>query len=62
MSIIAGYNESRKVKNIVFENLVINGQLISDDMKEKPGWYKTADMANIAVGDHVEGVVFRRIK
>jgi hypothetical protein len=59
MSIIAGYNESRKVKDIVFENLVINGQLISDDMKDKPEWYKTADMANIAVGDHVEGVVFR---
>ena len=60
MSIIAGYNEDRKVKNIVFENLIINGQLISDDMKEKPGWYKTADMANIAVGDHVEGIVFRK--
>jgi polygalacturonase len=59
MSIISGYNESRKVKNIVFENLVINGQLITDDMKEKPGWYRTADMANIAVGDHVEGVEFR---
>jgi hypothetical protein len=59
MSIIAGYNESRKVKHIVFENLVINGQLIADDMKEKPAWYKTADLANIAVGDHVEGVVFR---
>jgi polygalacturonase len=60
MSIIAGYNEERKVKNIVFENLVINGQLISDDMKEKPAWYKTTDMANIAVGEHVEGIVFRK--
>lgn len=60
MSIIAGYNEERKVKNIVFENLIINGQLISDDMKEKPAWYKTTDMANIAVGDHVEGIVFRK--
>ncbi len=48
MSIIAGYNEQRKVKNIVFENLVINGRLIADDMKEKPGWYKTSDMANIS--------------
>jgi hypothetical protein len=60
MSIIAGYNEERKIKNIVFENLIINGQLISDDMKEKPGWYKTTDMANIAVGEHVEGIVFRK--
>jgi hypothetical protein len=62
MSIIAGYNESRKVQHIVFENLVINGQLISDDMKDKPSWYKTADMANIAVGEHVEDVVFRSSK
>jgi hypothetical protein len=60
MSIISGYNEERKVKNVVFENLVINGQLISDDMKDKPGWYKTTDMANIAVGEHVEGIVFRK--
>lgn len=59
MSIISGYNENRKVKNIVFENLVINGQLIFDEMKDKPSWYRTADMANIAVGDHVEGVVFK---
>jgi hypothetical protein len=60
MSIIAGYDDERKVKNIVFENLVINGQLISDDMEEKPGWYKTSDMAKIAVGEHVEGLVFRK--
>lgn len=60
MSIISGYNETRKVKNIVFENLMINGMLITDDMKEKPGWYRTADMARIAVGEHVEGVVFRK--
>jgi hypothetical protein len=60
MSIIAGYNEERKVKNIVFENLVINGRLISDEMEDKPVWYKTSDMANFAIGDHVEGVVFRK--
>jgi hypothetical protein len=59
MSIIAGYDEQRKVKNIVFENLVINGQLISDDMKGKPKWYKTSDMARVFAGEHVEGVVFR---
>ncbi|THU39367.1 endo-polygalacturonase [Niastella caeni] len=59
MSIIGGYNEERKVKNIMFENLVINGRLITDDMKGKPTWYKTSDMANVFVGEHVEGVVFR---
>jgi hypothetical protein len=58
-SIISGYDEQRKVKNIVFEDLVINGVVISDDMK-KPGWYTAADMAGIAVDEHVDGLVFRR--
>lgn len=59
-SVINGYNESRKVKNIVFDNLVINGVAISDNMKGKPAWYKTGDMAGIYVGNHVEGVLFRK--
>lgn len=60
LSIIAGYNSERKVKNITFENLRINGQLIYDTMPEKPGWYKTSDMCRFSVGEHVEGVVFRK--
>jgi hypothetical protein len=60
MSLIAGYNESRPVKNIVFENLVINGVLITDDMSGKPKWYKTSDMARIMVGEHVKGVAFKK--
>ena len=58
MSIIAGYDQSRMVKNIRFENLTVNGRIIADDMKEKPAWYKTADMSNIYVNDHVEGLTF----
>lgn len=60
LSIIAGYNDERKVKNVVFENLVINGQLITDDMPGKPAWFKTSDMARIFVGEHVEGIAFRK--
>lgn len=60
MGIITGYNEQRKVKNISFENFTVNGTLISDDMPGKPGWYKTADMANIFVGEHVENLTFRK--
>ncbi|AXY73609.1 endo-polygalacturonase [Paraflavitalea soli] len=60
VSIIAGYDENRKVKNIIFENLRINGRLITDDMPGKPKWYNTGDMARIFIGEHVEGVVFRR--
>ncbi|MFQ7114574.1 endo-polygalacturonase [Hallella bergensis] len=59
MSIITGYNEERKVKNVRFEKLVINGLHIADDMKMKPTWYKTSDFANMFVGEHVENVEFK---
>ena len=58
LSIIAGYNEARKVKGVKFVNLRLNGRLISDDMPEKPKWYKTSDFANMFVGEHVEDVTF----
>ncbi len=58
MGIICGYDDTRKVKNIRFENFTMNGKIISDDMKEKPAWYKTTDMANIYVNDHVENLTF----
>ncbi len=57
-SIIAGYDDARAIKNVVFENLVINGTLISDDMA-KPAWFKTSDLARFFVGEHVEGLQFR---
>jgi hypothetical protein len=60
LSIIAGYDRERKVKNIRFENLRVNGQLISDDMPGKPAWYKTTDMVRFFVGEHVENVTFTR--
>ena len=60
MGIIAGYDSNRKVKNIHFENFSINGKVISDDMAGKPKWYKTADMANIYLNDHVENVIFTK--
>ena len=58
MSVIAGYDERHLVKNIVFENLTINGQVITDTMPGKPGFYKTGDMANIFIGEHTEGIKF----
>ncbi|KAF5724599.1 tat pathway signal sequence domain-containing protein [Fusarium mundagurra] len=42
MSIFVGYDEDRAISNVTFENLVINGKVISDSM-QKPGWYLTAD-------------------
>jgi hypothetical protein len=57
-AIISGYNEDRKIQDIVFENLTLNGKVISDGMPDKPGFYKTTDMANIFEGEHVEGLRF----
>lgn len=59
ISIIAGYDDSRTVNNITFENLMINGKHIYDDMPGKPKWYKTGDFARIFIGEHVNNVIFR---
>lgn len=58
LSIIAGYDEDRKVKGVKFVNLNINGKVIYDDMPEKPKWYRTSDFANMFIGEHVEDVTF----
>ena len=60
LSIINGYNEDRKVKNITFEGLKINGKAIYDTMPGKPGWYSTSDFVPIFVGNHVENVKFNK--
>lgn len=59
LSLIIGYNETRKVKGVTFDNLVINGVHIHDKMEGKPGWYKTADMLPMFIGEHVENVIFK---
>ena len=60
LSIINGYNEDRKVKNITFEGLKINGKAIYDTMPGKPGWYSTCDFVPIFVGNHVENIKFNK--
>ncbi len=59
LSLMIGYDESRKIKGVTFDNLVINGVHVYDDMPEKPKWYKTGDFARIFIGEHVEDVVFK---
>ena len=60
MAINAGDNNL--VRNVRFENLRVNGELITDDMPGKPAWYHTGDMARIYVGPHVEDIVFTQTK
>lgn len=59
LSVICGYNEQRAIRNVVFENLRINGKLIWDQMLGKPGYFATSDVAGFYVGEHVEGLKFR---
>jgi len=58
LSVITGYDETRGIKNITFDNLIINGKVIADNMPGKPTWYKTGDLANILIGEHVEEIKF----
>ena len=58
MSVIAGYDENHKVRNVRFEGLKINGRVISDDMPGKPAWYATADFVPMYVGSHAEDIQF----
>ena len=58
ISTIIGYDETRRISGIHFENLYINGEKIHDKMPGKPGWYKISDMARIFVGEHVDNVTF----
>ena len=60
LSIINGYNDERKVKNITFEGIKVNGRLLHDKMEGKPTWYSTADYIPMYVGNHVENVVFSK--
>lgn len=59
LSLMVGYDESRKIKGVTFENLVINGEHIYDEMPGKPKWYKTSDFARLFIGEHVEDVIFK---
>lgn len=59
MSLLIGYSPERKVSNVTFDGLKINGRHIYDGMPAKPRWYMTTDMVPCYVGPNVENVVFR---
>lgn len=56
-SLLLGYDAEHAVKNVTFENLVINGQAIADSMK-KPGWYYTTDVMQWFANEHVINLKF----
>jgi len=60
LSIISAFDEQHPITDIHFENFRINGKLISDDMPDKPKWYKTSDMCNMYIGENVYHVTFSK--
>lgn len=59
ISLIEGYSSERMVRNILFDHLVVDGKHIHDNMPGKPGWYKTADMGRILIGNYTENIQFK---
>ena len=60
LSVIAGYDVQRRVRNITFEGMKINGRIIYDDMKSKPAWHAASDYIPMFVGSHVDHLIFNK--
>ncbi|KPI08189.1 glycoside hydrolase family 28 [Actinobacteria bacterium OK074] len=56
-SLFLGYDAEHAVKNVTFENLVVNGVVIADSMR-KPTWYYTTDTVQWYANEHVLGMRF----
>ncbi|MFE5814588.1 glycosyl hydrolase family 28 protein [Streptomyces sp. NPDC056479] len=55
--LLLGYDAKHPIKDVTFENLVINGKVIADSMK-KPGWYLTTDTIPMHANEHVLNLKF----
>ncbi|QIY74211.1 glycosyl hydrolase family 28 protein [Streptomyces sp. RLB1-33] len=56
-SLFLGYDADHAIKDVTFENLVINGTVIADSMK-KPKWYATTDSVQWYYNEHVLNLTF----
>ncbi|MET9385140.1 glycosyl hydrolase family 28 protein [Streptomyces sp. NPDC002928] len=56
-SLFLGYDADHAIKNVTFENLVINGTVVADSMK-KPTWYYTTDSVQWYYNEHVLNLRF----
>ena len=55
--IMLGYDADHPIKDVTFENLVVNGTVIADSMR-KPGWYLTTDNIPMHANEHVLNLKF----
>ncbi|MFF7066875.1 glycosyl hydrolase family 28 protein [Streptomyces pseudovenezuelae] len=56
-SLFLGYDAKHAIKDVTFENLVINGLVVADSMK-KPSWYYTTDTIQWFSNEHVTNLKF----
>lgn len=56
-SLFLGYDADHAIKNVTFENLVVNGVVIADTMR-KPRWYYTTDTVQWHANEHVVNMKF----
>ncbi|KAF4459574.1 tat pathway signal sequence domain [Fusarium albosuccineum] len=54
---ILGYDRTRKVENISFENLKVGNEYIHENM-EKPRWYMVADFVPMFINEHTSNIRF----
>lgn len=57
-SVFSGYDEQRKISNVTFYNLKINGKVIKESM-QKPGWFEIQDFVPLHVNEHVQNLTFK---
>ncbi|KAH8742828.1 pectin lyase fold/virulence factor [Diaporthe sp. PMI_573] len=55
---ILGYNSTRNVQNITFENLKVGGELVHEDM-DKPRWFMVSDYVPMFANEHALNVSFK---
>ncbi|CAK7227643.1 hypothetical protein SEUCBS140593_006645 [Sporothrix eucalyptigena] len=58
-SIFVGFSPERSISGVTFQNLVVNGTQIYDDMP-KASWYLTSDYVHAFVNEFVTDLVFNR--
>lgn len=56
-AMMLGYDETHAIKDVTFQNLVVNGTVMASTM-QKPRWFTVADMANMHVNEHVTNLRF----
>lgn len=54
---LVGYDAGHAIKDVTFENLVVNGALVSDT-DGHASWYKTSDFVPMYTNEHVTNLTF----